>query len=619
MVCAPYAVAAFFHLTIRHLTAAPSERVMGVFPSALVFWLAWLAALAAGLAVWGRALARGDGWLTGLNVAALAVIVWDGVSRVPSRTAREKSKGRGRLAAGLAVMTLAFFGAGSWLTFEFAEEDLPALPFYHPKPGTIEATGVDFTSIDLSRLRGWLRGANLTRANLSGANLEGADLRGATLIHTNLQGAKLSGAKLCGATLTETDLRGAILVGAELCELQKLSSLKLAGADLSGLNLAEADLSRADLVGATLIGTTLTGANLFDAQLDRANLQGAKLDGAVLFGASLVGADLRDASLVATELQLADLTHAKLRGVKAERCNLTEAKLVRAKLDGPDGKKSASGTVDRPGGNRTDLQFCNFTGANLTQAALHDANFFGARLTGAVFQQTDLTSSTMLAFGLVEDQLEGMCGEKNVHVRLTGKGPIEPGVPVASNRAGDSPSLRGSRIEPGKVSEPTSDSRNHELQLCLPELVAEEAKSLKEAKSDEEKQKKLANLDQQGGGVRPRDLAPAATASPASGTPRLSRVDVLYAKARQGDATKYRDTLRAAGIPTTLASTNFSELRSTTDESKRKGTKVVYREGEKALGQQVQSLINAGNVVYSLSRTSGTVQIWVFPDDLPGG
>jgi hypothetical protein len=251
---------------------------------------------------------------------------------------------------------------------------------------------------------------------------------------------------------------------------------------------------------------------------------------------------------VGAELQLADLTHAKLAGVRLDKCNLTEAQLVRVTLDHPDRNQ------------RTSLRSCNLTGANLRQAGLRNADLTGAMLAGAAFQQTELTDSTLeLAVGLVEEQLSGTCGEGQIDVFVTRSGGADGDGSAASRGARDSSAAGELQHEADRVDEPRGFAKRHVLDPCLRDLLAKlgtKAEALRKA-SEADKQGIHAEVDdlhQQSARVDSRVTASpvaATSAPPVSGTPKLSRVEVLYVPDRRRDAEAYRTKLRSAGIATT--------------------------------------------------------------------
>jgi hypothetical protein len=220
---------------------------------------------------------------------------------------------------------------------------------------------------------------------------------------------------------------------------------------------------------------------------------------------------------------------------------------------------------------------------------------------GATFYETDLTDSTLMhAVDLVDDQLAHMCGDKEITVSVTTNGQ-----PVANGSAAPQPS----QDQSDKVEEEEVLHKKHVLGACLRDQLTRLPKaSLAEQSAI---RNEIRNTHQPSAVAPPVARAPAA-APLVTGQTSLSRVDVIHHPKRLAEAKAYQAKLRDAGSPTTIASSNFGELPAASSEEKRSGTKVVFRKGEDALGKQVQGLIDAGQRAYSLSRTSGTVQIWLF-------
>lgn len=142
---------------------------------------------------------------------------------------------------------------------------------------------------------------------------------------------------------------------------------RLAGADFSAANLAGADFSGADLAGATFRGADLTGAKFVGADLSFANLRGANLTHAEVRFASLAQSDLTNVRLVKARLEETDLSGASLaaadlRGASVRRCSLARAQLAGATFAGAR------------------LESCDLAGAEVA-----DADFFGV-----LFGDTDV-------------------------------------------------------------------------------------------------------------------------------------------------------------------------------------------------------------------------------------
>ena len=118
-----------------------------------------------------------------------------------------------------------------------------------------------------TKLRRYLRNANLRNADLSYANLRNADLSDADLSDADLSDADLRNADLSYANLSNANLRNADLSDADLSD-----------ADLSDADLSDADLSYANLSNANLRNADLSYANLSNANLSNADLREIKWD-----------------------------------------------------------------------------------------------------------------------------------------------------------------------------------------------------------------------------------------------------------------------------------------------------------------------------------------------------
>jgi uncharacterized protein YjbI with pentapeptide repeats len=230
--------------------------------------------------------------------------------------------------------------------------------------------------------------SNLVKADLSGADLSGVNLSGANLRAANLKGVNLVRADLKQVNLIDARLSWANLKGVDL------SRADLSRANINGVNLSGADLSEADLRGAHL-----STANLIGTDLSRANLRGVYLRGADLCWvhlnkARLNMADLREAQLREADLSEACLGFADLRGAHLKSANFREAQLRKANLKGADLSKAQF--------KRANLRGADLSGANLKGADLRDAD-----LRQAIFDNTIITSRTVLTllrFALTDEQ-----------------------------------------------------------------------------------------------------------------------------------------------------------------------------------------------------------------------
>lgn len=100
-----------------------------------------------------------------------------------------------------------------------------------------------------------------------------------------------------------------------------------------------------------------------------------------------------------------NLTHLNqlLSTQTCQRCNLTNAGLVRANLAGA---QLQGADLTNANLSRANLTNADLSGANLTGASLHGANLTGANLTGATLTQTDLRKAYLNEAQLSNTTLE---------------------------------------------------------------------------------------------------------------------------------------------------------------------------------------------------------------------
>ncbi len=156
--------------------------------------------------------------------------------------------------------------------------------------------------------------------------------------------------------LTHIDLRGRDLVQV----------------DLSGRDLRGADFSGADLTGALLMGAVLVNCSFRDAIVEQANFVGADLAGADFTGCSGRQAILGQCNLRKAVFFSADLAGASLSGAEVVGVDFRVAKL--------DGVRMLES-------NLTDCEF--------SRSSMRKADLTGARVGGAIFRDTDLSSASL--------------------------------------------------------------------------------------------------------------------------------------------------------------------------------------------------------------------------------
>lgn len=213
------------------------------------------------------------------------------------------------------------------------------------------------------------------------------------------------------ADLTAAEVRGA-LAQATPQHPADFSGKDLSKLDLSGLDLSHAKLAHADLFAAKLVGAKLVGADLRFARLDlawimRADFSGADLSHASLFGPVVAlgldppppgdaprfaGADFTGARVIArfagVDLRKARFVDARL-GVDVQNQPMGQ---MRNDFTGADLSGAALAGADL---NRAELAFAKLRGADLTRANLFRADLSRADLTGADLDGADLTEADL--------------------------------------------------------------------------------------------------------------------------------------------------------------------------------------------------------------------------------
>ncbi|RZL63914.1 MAG: DUF2169 domain-containing protein [Variovorax sp.] len=278
----------------------------------------------------------------------------------------------------------------------------------------LDLRGADFSSANLedADLRGaQLDGCNFSSAVLARARMAQASLVNARLDHANLGGAQcdgtdFSGAHLSQATCQKTQFRNCLFVGAQFennnlqesvwqrCDLSRsrwtqVTFLKLSlqhmlfeEAEFRQVVWIECVLGDISFVKARLAGSsfvTTEGGNGVD-------FSGAALEvcsfahGSAMAGAVFRGATLKQCGLRTTCLDAADFRDAHLLN-----CDLSECRLVRARMDRLTGGESLFIRADLTGASlrNADLVDTNFSKADFRLADLGEANLFRADVSQA--------------------------------------------------------------------------------------------------------------------------------------------------------------------------------------------------------------------------------------------
>ncbi len=250
---------------------------------------------------------------------------------------------------------------------------LPIVPFVLPLPAQA------FLPEHLAQL---LKTNQCPNCDLSGANLEKANLSNANLIGANLQNATLTGANLSNANLEGASLKGA-----------SLNDVYLYRANLTGTNFSSASLQNTHLRETTLVGTNFSSADLRSADLQATHLAQALFPGANLSGANLsntIGA-------VAINVRTGVRTSSLAEFVSPLIC------LSSPETDYPPTLEDLNRSAKSMGFKVQTADFAgvNFSGVNLQNALLMNANLRQVDLTGA-----NLRSSCLIAVNLTEAKLD---------------------------------------------------------------------------------------------------------------------------------------------------------------------------------------------------------------------
>ncbi len=291
-------------------------------------------------------------------------------------------------------------------------------------PAAAERNGALRAALAAGQVPADLTGAALSGLDLSGRDLSGAWLDGADLSGCNLAGARLAGAVLAHARLDAAVLDGADLSGANLGRARmfgtSLRQASLRDAILSGAVLERAVLHRVDLSGATLVETAMRGVDLSGARATkvvflRLALTGLIADGALFDRSQFVECDLSGArfarasfvrcGFVTCKLPGADFTEAALQrcafvkdtdlaGARFTRANMPEANLRGLRLAGADFSQAVL--------DKADFSKCDLTAARLPRARAIGAQFVAANLAGA-----DLTHGNFTQASLARADLRG--------------------------------------------------------------------------------------------------------------------------------------------------------------------------------------------------------------------
>ncbi|MEI9930353.1 MAG: pentapeptide repeat-containing protein [Rhizomicrobium sp.] len=274
-------------------------------------------------------------------------------------------------------------------------------------------TEADFSGASL--MRASLYGSNLERASLYCADLRECNLQAANLKRADLRGASFKGARLAYAVLDHADLRAAMMaysdggvsaagnehndqrnspsrVDFSNCSMKGASfgNAKLEGADFSGAILHGANFKNAKLVNVTFEGAVLTGVNLKDLSVPLEALRGCVTD------VTPEAASKFDQLKVKLEMHQQWVASGGKSGSQAifdgEDLRPLRELLIGSALSGLSARNTNCIGIDFSG---SELQAAKFDGAdmrdaNFANADMRGASLRGARLSHAIFENTNL-------------------------------------------------------------------------------------------------------------------------------------------------------------------------------------------------------------------------------------
>lgn len=283
----------------------------------------------------------------------------------------------------------------------------------------MDLRGADFSSANLedADLRGaQLDGCNFSNAVLARARMAQASLVNAQLDHANLGGAQCDGTDFSGAHLPQTncqktEFRNCLFVGAQFennnlqesiwqrCDLSRsrwtqVTFLKLA---LEDLVFKEAEFRQVVWIECVLTGLSFVKARMTSTSFVTTEASnGADFSQATLevcsfaHGSAMAGAVFRGAMLKQCGLRTTCLDAADFRDAYLQNCDLSECRLVRARMDRLTAGESLFIRADLTGASlrSADLVDTNFSKADFRLADLGEANLFRADVSQAWIDST---------------------------------------------------------------------------------------------------------------------------------------------------------------------------------------------------------------------------------------
>ncbi|MBD3647235.1 MAG: pentapeptide repeat-containing protein [Pseudomonadales bacterium] len=236
----------------------------------------------------------------------------------------------------------------------------------HLVPGA-DFTNCDFVAAGISDFSN----LDLSNANFSGATIANGSFEGANLTGTNFSGARVSG------SFEGANLNGWTVQGASFSNLNHAGG-NFAGTHWSGAEFIACNWSNADLTAADFSGTFLS-----DCTFEGAGMRMVKMNQVVFDQVSL-----NDAGVNQAELTGAMFVHSTFLNTDFSESQLVSAYFVTPLFSEGDNPVSFRGAslvgvvINSPGG--PGLMNIDWTGADMTQIKIRDAQLYGSDFTDAV-------------------------------------------------------------------------------------------------------------------------------------------------------------------------------------------------------------------------------------------
>ncbi len=291
-----------------------------------------------------------------------------------------------------------------------------------------DLSGMDLSGIDLSGA--YLEYADLSHTKLAGANLSNAVLSHAVLVETDLTNADLSGANLGasridGARFVDSNLTGVILGKASIrytkfhrCKLiermemfleTEFEQVDFTGSDMRRSNFIDADVSGCCFAEVDLTESSFLNPEMTDAVFDRAVLHNVNFVKARGENVSFRQADMNNVRFVGgcglsrSDFSGAKAAEANFRDCRLDDTDFSEAFLMKADFSGSSLIRSRFIRADAV---QAQFQKSNLVFADLHRINLMEGSLFKARLSGAVFTESNLYMVNFLNTIIGEEDID---------------------------------------------------------------------------------------------------------------------------------------------------------------------------------------------------------------------